>query len=348
MELSDLLRCPACGGPLDHSPARGARSPDALSCPPCGRRYEVVHGIPDFRPDPPDGPRHGELCLEVMRRWPHSSYRELWALCHPAEADALRRLWLEHEERAPERGERRWDQIALSIQAAGRPLPADGVALDVGCGMGSALFALARRARLAVGLDILLTDLLLAKKRFAEAGIGNAAFVCGSALELPFGGERFDLLNATDVVEHLPDQARFLAEARRVLRPGGSFFFNSPNRFTLLTREPHVRLWGVGWLPRRWMEPYVRWRLGKPYRSKRLLSVFELRRLLRAQFGRDFAIRAFLPRCPVARAMTRPLEALARPLLPQHNVLAWKPRPSPAPGTRPGAGLTPPPGGGRL
>ena len=83
----------------------------------------------------------------------------------------------------------------------------------------------------------------------------------------------------------------------------------------------------VIWLPRRWMEPYVRRRLGKPYRGKRLLSLFELRRMLRSEFGRNFAIRAFVPRPGVARAALRPFEALARPLLPQHNVLAWKPAP---------------------
>jgi SAM-dependent methyltransferase len=197
--------------------------------------------------------------------------------------------------------------------------------LDIGCGAGSALFGLARRARLAVGLDILLTDLLLAKKRFAEAGTANVTLVCASALELPFADECFGLANATDVIEHVPDQGRLLGEVRRVLRPGGLFFFNSPNRFTLVTREPHVKLWGVGWLPRRWMEPYVRWRLGKPYRSKRLLGLRELRRLVCSAFGPHFAVRSLLPRGRLARALLRPAEALARPLLPQHNVVAWKP-----------------------
>ena len=318
MDLLRLLQCPRCRGEL-------ATEPEALRCTACGQAFELVHGIPDFRSPPPDQPRHGDWCLDIIRRWPTSSYHDLWERCHPAEPDALRRLWIEHEERAPERGERRWHQIVRHAQAAGQAARAGGAALDVGCGMGSALFALARRAQVAVGLDIMLTDLLLAKKRFAEAGIGNVDFVCGSATELPLRAECLDLLNATDVVEHMPDQAKFLSEARRTMRPGAVFFFNSPNRFSLLTREPHVRLWGVGWLPRKWMEPYVRWRLGKPYRGKRLLSAFELRRLLRKEFGRSYTIRSLLPRCPVARALARPFEALARPLLPQHNVLAWKP-----------------------
>ena len=317
MQLLPLLRCPTCRGALTEAPA-------GLTCPACSRAFEVIHGIPDFRPDPPEGPRHGDFCLEVIRRWPDSSYRDLWGLYHREEGDALQRLWDQHEAEAPQRGARRWLEILRHAAAARRSAPSEGAMLDVGCGAGSALFGLARHASLAVGLDILLTDLLLAKKRFAEAGITNVAFVCASALELPFADGCFRLANATDVIEHVPDQGRLLSEVRRVLRPGGLFFFNSPNRFSLLTREPHVKLWGVGWLPRRWMEPYVRWRLGRAYRSKHLLSLGELRRLARETFGPHCAIRAAVPRGRLARAIARPFEALALPLLPQHNVVAWK------------------------
>ena len=178
-----------------------------------------------------------------------------------------------------------------------------------------------------------MTDLLLAKKRFDEAGITNAVFVCASAVDLPFADDAFDVLNATDVVEHMPDQRRFLAEAHRVMAAGACFFFNSPNRYSLVTREPHVWLWGVGWLPRRWQEPYVRWRLGRAYRGKRLLSSFELSRLTREAFGCHYALWPFLPRAGLRGALLRALGAVAKPILPQHNVLAWKPaaRPEAAP-----------------
>jgi SAM-dependent methyltransferase len=318
MDPLDLLRCPTCRGTL-------GQQPGTLRCQACDRDYEVIHGIPDFRHHPPDVPRHGDFCLRVIDLWETSTYRELWALYHDQDPGALGQLWDRHEGAAPERGERRWRQIAQAAQPLGLDLPADAVALDLGCGLGSALFALAPRARLAVGLDILLTDLLIARKRFIEAGIDNVALVCGSALELPFPDGSFAPLNATDAIEHMPDQRRFLAEARRVLAPGGCFFFNSPNRYSLFTREPHVWLWGVGWLPRRWQEPYVRWRLGRPYRGKRLLSAFELGRLTRGVFGRHHRIWPFLPRPGLGGALLRLVGALARPILPQHNVLAWKP-----------------------
>jgi SAM-dependent methyltransferase len=46
---------------------------------------------------------------------------------------------------------------------------------------------------------------------------------------LPFKDETFDLVTANMVVEHLPDPEAFLADVRRVLRPGGRFLFHTPN-----------------------------------------------------------------------------------------------------------------------
>jgi len=316
--LLQLLVCRDCGGAFGSEPG-------AIRCEGCGGAHEVVHGIPDLRPEPPDRPRHGEHCRMLMDRWASSSYAELFALHFPRDDDALDRLRREHEELAPRRGERRWGQIEQATSAVGLSPPTGGTALDIGCGLGSGLFALAGRAKLAVGLDIMLSDLLMAKKRFAEAGVDNVAFVCCSALDLPFRAGALDILNAIDVVEHMPDQGQFLAETRRVLRPGGIFFFNSPNRYSLLSREPHVKLYGMGYLPRRWMEPYVRWRRGCGYRGKRLLSYFELRRLLRGAYGASAAIWPILP-SPGLPGMLRGVGgAIAAPILPQHNVLAWNP-----------------------
>jgi len=316
--LLELLTCTQCGGAF-------ASEPDSIRCEGCGRTCEVVHGIPDLRPEPPDRPRHGEHCRKLMALWSDHSYRELFDVHFPRDDDALIRLRHEHEEVAPQRGERRWNEIGIATGAKGLVVPENGVALDIGCGLGSGLFALARHAGLAIGLDILLSDLLIAKKRFAEAGIDNVAFVCCSALDLPFREGSLDILNAIDVVEHMPDQARFLAETRRVLRPGGVFFFNSPNRYSLFSREPHVKLYGMGYLPRRWMEPYVRLRRGCGYRGKRLLSYCELRRMLRGAYGASAAVWPILPSPGPVGWARRVLGAVGAPILPQHNVLAWNP-----------------------
>jgi SAM-dependent methyltransferase len=83
-----------------------------------------------------------------------------------------------------------------------------------------------------------------------------------------------------DAIEHVASVRETIDEARRVLRPGGSMAISTPNRFSLAA-EPHVFVWGVGWLPRPWQQPYVRWRSGQDYSGTRLLSTWEMSRELK-------------------------------------------------------------------
>jgi SAM-dependent methyltransferase len=53
---------------------------------------------------------------------------------------------------------------------------------------------------------------------------------------LPFEDENFDVVVAGELLEHLRDPARLAAEARRVLRPGGTFVASVPNAFRLKNR----------------------------------------------------------------------------------------------------------------
>lgn len=52
--------------------------------------------------------------------------------------------------------------------------------------------------------------------------------VCGSAMQLPFPSETFDVVAAFDVIEHCEPEAVALAEAWRVLRPGGRLLMSVP------------------------------------------------------------------------------------------------------------------------
>ena len=56
-------------------------------------------------------------------------------------------------------------------------------------------------------------------------------------------------------------------------------FLATPNRWSL-TPEPHVNVWGVGFLPRAWRERYVELVRHLPYRDISLFNWYELRRLL--------------------------------------------------------------------
>jgi SAM-dependent methyltransferase len=55
-------------------------------------------------------------------------------------------------------------------------------------------------------------------------------FVSGDATDLPFEAESFDAVTMFDLLEHVPDDARAVREAFRVLRPGGCLLVSTPNQ----------------------------------------------------------------------------------------------------------------------
>jgi SAM-dependent methyltransferase len=54
-------------------------------------------------------------------------------------------------------------------------------------------------------------------------------FVCGDATRLEFPSESFDAVTMFDVIEHVPDDHKAMAEVLRVLKPGGSVMISVPN-----------------------------------------------------------------------------------------------------------------------
>ena len=102
--------------------------------------------------------------------------------------------------------------------------------LDVGCGIGVDLPALAER----VGTDGLVIGLdhdpnLLKTAREASVGRSNVRLVVAEALELPFPNRSFDGVRADRVLQYVPESAQVLAEAARVLRPGGTLVLVEPD-----------------------------------------------------------------------------------------------------------------------
>ncbi|MCC7360442.1 MAG: class I SAM-dependent methyltransferase [Anaerolineales bacterium] len=93
--------------------------------------------------------------------------------------------------------------------------------LDLGCGRGGVMELFWREVRLTAGLD---PD--LASLRAHRAAMPR---VCGVGEALPFAAASFDVVLALWVLEHVTRPAALLAEARRVLVPGGHFLFLTPN-----------------------------------------------------------------------------------------------------------------------
>ncbi len=114
---------------------------------------------------------------------------------------------------------RHTEVLAEAVTFAGRRV------LEVGCGDGRLLGWLAARATLAVGLDP--DPAQLAR---AQAACGTGLLVRAGAERLPFATAAFDLALLFNSLHHVPAdrQSTALAEAARVLRPGGDLLVAEP------------------------------------------------------------------------------------------------------------------------
>jgi SAM-dependent methyltransferase len=282
----DLLRCPHCLASL--SPGE-----TSTRCEGCGREYAVLCGIADLRVPLHDAwiDFDADRALATALATDYSSQTF---------ATLVRRVWEGRDGVPPHIVEKRIREISLAQSRYEEDLASTvglGGALaggpsqrcvEIGCGTGGFLAAAAKRFPVAVGVDISLTWLIAAKKRLEEQGRA-CLLVCACAERLPFAGEAFDVACAFDVLEHVDDAAVVVGEISRILHEPGRAICTIPNRFRL-SAEPHVGLWGVGFLPRRWMPAYVRWRNGMNYHHTRPMSLLEVRSLFRSIADLDSAI----------------------------------------------------------
>jgi len=131
----------------------------------------------------------------------------------------------EREASYGEGGEKLLDRIlsARRRRQVEAHVPEGGVVVDLGCGHRGGLLAwLAPRIREGVGVDLSVGDAPPAP---------NVRLVAGAADgELPLEDGSADLVTCLAVIEHVARPAALLAEARRVLRPGGRLVVTTPAR----------------------------------------------------------------------------------------------------------------------
>jgi 2-polyprenyl-6-hydroxyphenyl methylase/3-demethylubiquinone-9 3-methyltransferase len=118
--------------------------------------------------------------------------------------------------------------------------PSGRDALDVGCGGGLLAEDFARLGFRVMGVDPSTASIAAAKEHALRSKLA-IAYKVGRGEELPFKDASFDLVYCCDVLEHVPEPGRLVAEAARVLRPGGIYAFDTINR-TLRSRLLAIKL----------------------------------------------------------------------------------------------------------
>ncbi|NOX93555.1 MAG: methyltransferase domain-containing protein [Alphaproteobacteria bacterium] len=261
--------CPSCHGTLE-------KETDNLRCISCNREYGVVAGIPDLRMAAPtwidfDADRERALLIDELVK-------------SDGLASAIVDVFVTSRGKTVEQAKYRCQQIFQGIEKNVSeihnwlaPAFVSKDTIEIGCGGGQLLAAAASGGKVIAGLDASLEWLVIAKHLVRRSG-GNPVLAAGLAEHLPIADGAMGGVISLDVLEHVVDQGAFVSEITRVMRTGGSFALATPNRFTL-GLEPHVSVWGVGFLPVRLQKPWVKLISGKSYTYTRLLSVFETRNL---------------------------------------------------------------------
>jgi SAM-dependent methyltransferase len=149
----------------------------------------------------------------------------------------------------------------LQMIRQGAPLEGKRI-LDVGCGLGFYVRRLRDFSDEVYGVDVDLDNVAEASETLPNIQVAPAE-------KLPFANDFFDVVLSHEVLEHVDDDRQAVAEAIRVLRPGGRLVVFVPNR--LYPFETHGCYWRrhykfgniplVNWLPnrlRRRFCPHVR------------------------------------------------------------------------------------------
>jgi len=98
-------------------------------------------------------------------------------------------------------------------------------ALDLGCGLGTFTAVLAELGAHPIGAEV--AENAVRRARALHPGVDFR--LVSTDEPLPFDDCSFELLWASEVIEHIADTARWLSEVRRVLVPGGRLLLSTPD-----------------------------------------------------------------------------------------------------------------------
>ncbi len=140
----------------------------------------------------------------------------------------------------------RFEAIQTRVLALAGPTNRPLNVLDIGCGAGAQCALWAADGHHVFGVDINAPLIDVARQRAQASGIA-ARFDVGSATNLPYETASMDVCLIPELLEHVPEWQPCLAEAVRVLRPGGILFLSTTNVLCPVQNEYRLPLYS--WYP---------------------------------------------------------------------------------------------------
>lgn len=120
-------------------------------------------------------------------------------------------------------------------------LAKDQKILEVGCGIGTIVHELTKKGYSVIGTDISRQAIEFGKKEYPDLPLEVQP-----AQHLAYPDDAFDIVLSFDVFEHIPQIDQHLEEVSRLLRPGGYYLFQTPNKYSNILFET-LKSRSLGW-----------------------------------------------------------------------------------------------------
>ena len=122
------------------------------------------------------------------------------------------------------------DQAAYekTLERTRTHLPADGYALELGCGTGTTALLLANAVERYHATDISLEMIEIAREKSVAQGVKNVAFAQADMLSSDLGHREYDAVLAFNLLHLIEDLPRALERIRALMAPGAVFISKTP------------------------------------------------------------------------------------------------------------------------
>jgi len=207
-ELAEIIHCLNCGRPeLELS----AQSGD-LVCNHCNQKYGIKNGVPVFLNEKTDK-NSGETDF-------HKGQGTSFNYIEHYRKDGTVHDYFEERDAATEHADRRVREFIFS-----KIKKKSGRVLDVGCGRAWVAQELCPKNYDVVSLDISLENTAEALQKYP---FGNHSAVVADVFSIPFNENTFDIIIASEIIEHVIDPALFVKNLMHILNPGGTLMVTTP------------------------------------------------------------------------------------------------------------------------